>query len=137
MGEVEVENLLTDSLSTLDIPEEVEAFVYIEEPLPKIETDPMLLRRIIVNLVNNAVQAMPNGGKLKISAGQDRQTDKLVLTIEDTGIGIPKELQEKIFTPLFTTKSKGQGFGLAVVKRLTETLGGAISFESHVELMFV
>ena len=51
--------------------------------------------------------------------------------IEDTGEGIPKEVQGKLFTPLMTTKSKGQGFGLAVVKRMIEAMNGTVSFESE------
>ena len=50
---------------------------------------------------------------------------------QDNGVGIPEELKPKMFTPLLTTKAKGQGFGLAVVKRYTEALGGTISFESE------
>jgi signal transduction histidine kinase len=75
---------------------------------------------------------MPNPGKLTIQAKEEKATNSFVLSVEDTGVGIPVEVQEKIFTPLFTTKSKGQGFGLAVVKRVTEALGGTISFESQV-----
>ena len=52
--------------------------------------------------------------------------------VEDTGEGIPLEVRGKLFTPLMTTKSKGQGFGLAVIKRLTEALNGKVSFESEV-----
>jgi len=53
------------------------------------------------------------------------------LYVEDTGIGIPEEAKNKLFKPLFTTKARGQGFGLAVVKRLTEALNGKITFESE------
>jgi signal transduction histidine kinase len=53
------------------------------------------------------------------------------ITIEDSGVGIPEDVKPKIFQPLFTTKSKGQGFGLAVVKRLVEVQGGTIGFESE------
>jgi signal transduction histidine kinase len=55
-----------------------------------------------------------------------------IVTVDDTGVGIPVEVRSKLFLPLFTTKSKGQGFGLAVVKRLTETMGGTVTFESEV-----
>jgi two-component system nitrogen regulation sensor histidine kinase NtrY len=55
----------------------------------------------------------------------------VVITVKDTGIGIPEDAKDKLYTPLFTTKSKGQGFGLAVVKRLTEALGGTVTFESQ------
>ena len=65
---------------------------------------------------------------LKIKAKcKDKQA---YISVEDTGEGIPEEVKDKLFTPLFTTKSKGQGFGLAVVKRLVEAQDGKISFES-------
>ena len=53
------------------------------------------------------------------------------VTVEDSGVGIPEEVKSKLFVPMFTTKSKGQGFGLAVVKRLVEALSGKIGFESE------
>ena len=92
-------------------------------------TDPDILKRVLGNLVSNAVQAMPEGGKLSIEAYKEENTS--VITVGDTGVGIPEEAKDKLFTPLFTTKSKGQGFGLAVVKRMTEALGGAVTFESQ------
>ena len=93
-------------------------------------SDPDIIKRVMVNLVTNAVQAMPKGGKLCIRAYQDG--GDTVLTVDDTGCGIPKDVSSKLFTPLFTTKAKGQGFGLAVVKRMTEALGGTVTFESEV-----
>ena len=81
------------------------------------------------NLVNNAVQAMPKGGKLIIHAFKEGRD--VLLTVKDTGVGIPEAVRGKLFTPMFTTKSKGQGFGLAVIKRMTEALGGTVSFESQ------
>ena len=91
--------------------------------------DSDILKRILGNLVTNAVQAMPEGGKLSIQAY--KEANDSIITVADTGVGIPEEAQEKLFTPLFTTKSKGQGFGLAVVKRMTESLGGTVTFESQ------
>ena len=73
---------------------------------------------------------MPDGGYLDI--GGYREDGSVVVTIRDTGVGIPEETRCKLFTPLFTTKAKGQGFGLAVVKRLVEALGGTVNFESEV-----
>ena len=72
---------------------------------------------------------MPKGGKLTVQAYKD--ANDTIITVEDTGEGIPEEAKAKIFQPLFTTKSKGQGFGLAVVKRLTEALNGTATFESE------
>ena len=87
------------------------------------------MKRILSNLVINAVQAMPNGGKLEVKACPN--AGEFVITVKDTGMGIPEEIKTKMFTPLFTTKSKGQGFGLPVVKRMTEALGGTVTFESE------
>lgn len=72
---------------------------------------------------------MPKGGKLTLRAVT--RGNSAVITVEDTGVGIPEDVKAKMFTPLFTTKSKGQGFGLAVVKRLVEAEGGTIGFESE------
>ena len=80
-------------------------------------------------MVLNAVQAMPKGGKLSIYAY--RKKADIVIEVQDTGEGIPEEAKSKLFTPMFTTKSKGQGFGLAVVKRVTESMNGTVTFESE------
>jgi signal transduction histidine kinase len=100
----------------------------LENDAKRIITHPDLLNRILGNLVINSIQAMPAGGKLNIHAYRDE--NDYVITVKDTSVGIPEEVKGKLFAPLFTTKSKGQGFGLAVVKRLTEALGGTITFES-------
>ena len=71
---------------------------------------------------------MPNGGELTLMRTQE--ASDIVITVQDTGVGIPEEVKPKLFTPLFTTKSKGQGLGLAVVKRMTEALNGTVTFES-------
>ena len=72
---------------------------------------------------------MPNGGKLLI--GAYRIGGNAVIEVTDTGVGIPEHIKDKLFTPMFTTKAKGQGLGLAVVKRLVEALNGTIGFESQ------
>ena len=59
-----------------------------------------------------------------------KELQNILIFVQDTGVGIPEDAMPNIFKPMFTTKSKGQGFGLVVVKRLTETLGGNVSFES-------
>ena len=73
---------------------------------------------------------MPDGGNLAIQAV--READEIVISVQDSGVGVPEENKDKLFTPLFTTKAKGQGFGLPVVKRMTEALGGTVTFESEV-----
>jgi signal transduction histidine kinase len=123
------EELFQEVLFKNGVPENIDVSYQIEKKAKKLVTDPMLLKRILSNLTNNAVQAMPEGGKLEIHAHQD--ASEFVITVHDTGVGIPEEVKPQLFTPLFTTKSKGQGFGLAVVKRMTEALNGTVIFESE------
>ena len=126
---VNIEKTIEEALLIVAIPNNLQVFISIEEGFPQITADFSMLKRILINLIQNAVQAMPKGGTLKISAlCKDNQA---WVSIQDTGEGIPEEAKNKLFTPLFTTKSKGQGFGLAVVKRLVEAQGGKISFESE------
>ena len=128
--ETDLEDACNEVLFKSDIEENVEASYEVQNEAKKLISDPDLLKRILSNLVSNAVQAMPMGGKLMIQGFKD--DDAVVIMVEDTGVGIPEEVRSKLFTPLFTTKSKGQGFGLAVIKRMTEALGGSVTFESEV-----
>ena len=127
--ETDLEKTLQSALPIIYIPETIEVSSYIADDCPKLMTDPSYVKRILTNLVSNAVQAMPNGGKLAITA--HCKDNKVFLNVEDTGEGISEEAKSKLFKPLFTTKAKGQGFGLAVVKKLTDALGGNITFESE------
>ncbi|MCW4010444.1 MAG: PocR ligand-binding domain-containing protein [Candidatus Bathyarchaeota archaeon] len=128
---VYVEKVLKESFGMVAIPNNIEVTVSNKEELPMLTVDPIMLKRVLTNLIQNAVQAMPNGGKLAVNASQ--KNNLIRFTIEDTGEGISEENRDKVFTPLFTTKSKGQGFGLSVVKRLVEAQDGTIKFESGVE----
>ena len=73
---------------------------------------------------------MPNGGKVEL-AGFEKK-GKVQICVSDNGVGIPEEVKLKLFTPMVTTKAKGQGLGLAVVKRLVEALNGNITFVSEI-----
>jgi PAS domain S-box-containing protein len=116
-------------LQTSKPPKNIKVSIKPSEQPKKVSTDSYYLNRILYNLITNAIQAMPNGGELTV--GAKREGDELVISVADTGVGIPKEIQAKMFTVMFTTKSKGQGFGLPVVKRMTESLGGTVCFESQ------
>jgi signal transduction histidine kinase len=110
------------------LPKNVEVNVKIPDNSRKIHADSYYLNRILYNLINNSIQAMQGGGSLVIQARKEGKY--AVIAVVDTGVGIPKKNQTKMFTPMFTTKSKGQGFGLPVVKRMVESLGGFVTFES-------
>jgi signal transduction histidine kinase len=130
LEETDLEKTVHFVLANLDIPGNVTVKYSIKKDFPKLKTDQSYMQRILTNLANNAIQAMPNGGKLTIAASS--KNGKATITVQDTGEGIPEEVRGKLFTPLVTTKSKGQGFGLSVVKRFTEGLGGTVTFESEV-----
>jgi len=128
----DVGQLINDTIAASDIPENVTVSVKIPRSFPQMKVDPTTLRRVLSNLITNAVQAMPTGGKLNLRVSKKTDTQSLVISIEDTGTGIREADIPKIFTPLFTTKSKGQGFGLPVCKRLLEAQGGTITFKSRI-----
>ncbi len=129
--EVDIKSLVTSSLSLLNVPRNIDAFMNLDEKLPKLKTDPLLFKRVLMNLATNAIQAMQEGGKLTITASYQDKDETVQIIVADTGVGISADIQDRLFTPLFTTKPKGQGFGLIVVKRLTEALGGTITFDSQ------
>ncbi len=131
MEETDVKNIIDRLLEKNGLPKNIKVSVKVESYARKIVTDSAFINRIMYNLITNAVQAMPKGGKLAIGTCEDKKTEENVITVEDTGVGIPEAVKGKLFTPMFTTKSKGQGFGLAVIKRMAEALGGTVSFESQ------
>lgn len=88
------------------------------------------LRRAFTNLVLNGLEAMPEGGSLTVTCAQSR--DHVVVSLRDTGVGIPPEAYKRIFSAYYTTKAKGTGLGLAGARRAIEAQGGEIRFESVV-----
>lgn len=125
-----IRKVMEDALSYLAVPENVEVINELDGNLPEVEVDANQIRQVFANIATNAIQAMPEGGKLTIDA---RKGDKfLEVAISDTGGGISGDVIGKIFDPLFTTRAKGIGLGLAVCKSIIERHGGAIEVESKV-----
>jgi PAS domain S-box-containing protein len=127
--QIKIEKAIEEALLIVNIPNKLDVKISIQKDFPQITADLSMLKRSLINLIQNAVQAMPKGGTLKITAQTKNHTAQV--SVQDTGEGITKEAQEKMFMPLFTTKSKGQGFGLAVVKRLVEAQEGAITYKTQ------
>ncbi len=121
--------LLEKIVANVRIPNTIQVSIEADDNPPEPLLDLTYFRRILENLLTNAIQAMPNGGKLTIRTLNE--TNNTIISVEDTGIGIPENVKTRIFQPLTTTKSKGQGFGLAVCKRLVEAQRGTITFESQ------
>jgi PAS domain S-box-containing protein len=119
--------LLNDSLEIVDIPEKITVTNKLKD-IPALKVDPDKMKRVFINLIKNAVDAMPNGGEITVT-GRKKGGD-LQISFTDTGIGIGKEILPKLFSPLFTTKAQGMGFGLAICKRIVEAHGGAITVKT-------
>jgi len=99
-------------------------------PVPPLLMDRDLMKQALLNLVLNGCQAMPGGGELTVTPRV--KLNAVELEITDTGVGIPPEAQEKIFSLFYTTKPGGTGVGLAVVFRVVQLHNGAIEFTSEV-----
>jgi signal transduction histidine kinase len=98
--------------------------------VPQVYVDRALLKQAVLNLVLNAVEAMPNGGKLHVMLS--RRGEMAEITVGDTGKGIPPENKQKIFQLFFTTRPGGSGIGLASTFRIVQLHNGSIDFTSEV-----
>ena len=125
----------------------VEVETEVEGEVPDVMMDPDQLQQVFLNLMINAVQAMPGGGKLKITTSKSdiEKVDAhegisellpaekvVIIKFEDTGKGIERDYIDSIFDPFFTKKSKGTGLGLAISRRIVQEHGGEIEVESEV-----
>jgi len=101
--------------------------------LPLASTDPRTFEQVILNLITNALQAMPDGGTISVSLAETttNQGQMVELKIADTGPGIPANIRERIFDPFFTTKKEGTGLGLAISRRILTAHKGTIAVESY------
>lgn len=122
-------SMVKEALALVNIPANVHVVDFTEDK-PKIKVDVDKMKRVFVNIIKNSFDAMLEGGKLIIESRKTK--GKMEIAFTDTGAGIPKETLERLFTPLFTTKARGMGFGLAICKRIIEAHGGEISVESTV-----
>jgi signal transduction histidine kinase len=86
------------------------------------------LKQAFLNVINNAIQSMPDGGRIEISTEQAGHM--IVVRVSDNGPGIPKEIMSKLFVPFFTTRKAGSGLGMAVTRRIVENHGGSIGVDS-------
>jgi PAS domain S-box-containing protein len=129
IASVKPRTLLQASLSTISVPKNIRI---LNKALskPAMQIDALLMRRAFSNIIKNAIDAMPEGGKLTIATNETESA--LEFTFADTGNGIPKQVLKKIGKPLFTTKARGMGFGLAICYRIVEAHKGKISIESTV-----
>jgi signal transduction histidine kinase len=138
---INVAQLVQSTLQRFPSPTTVTVRLNLPDKLPQTFADPHQLEQVLGNLIVNAYQAMPNGGELTLTAAYTQQGPAtadadlaagwLTITVQDTGIGIAPQTMPKIFEPLFTTKARGIGLGLAVSQKLVEANGGCITVQSE------
>jgi PAS domain S-box-containing protein len=136
---VSVSEIVQRVLERYPVPPSVTLSLDLSPYLPKIYADPRHVEQVLGNLVLNACQAMKDGGQLSVISRQASVVSdqlpipnpQLLIIVRDTGVGISPENMSKLFEPLFTTKIKGIGLGLAISKKLIEANGGRIEVESE------
>jgi signal transduction histidine kinase len=102
----------------------------LDRELPQIEADPDQLQQVFLNLINNSLDAMPEGGLIRVSTALDQ--DSVIIELSDTGMGIPQDQLELVFDPLFTAKpGSGTGLGLTIVKQIVTEHAGQIKVQSE------
>jgi PAS domain S-box-containing protein len=129
--EVNVNDLLVEEMDRLSISKDIKVVTRLKRSMPAVQADPDQLGQVFGNIIVNAVQAMPSGGRLGVSTGVCG-SGWISVSISDTGVGIAEEDLGKLFIPLFTTKVNGIGLGLAITHRLVERHGGKIEVKSEV-----
>ncbi|MDP3779367.1 MAG: ATP-binding protein [bacterium] len=126
LNRVEINGVIQEYLIKANLPKTVKVKTDLGENLPKLHIDRAQIEQVFSNIITNAVEAMPNGGELRVKTSQ---TDSFVsIAFQDTGVGIPKENISRLFEPLFTTKSKGLGLGLAACRNIITAHQGTIEF---------
>jgi signal transduction histidine kinase len=120
--------LLDEALEVNPMPDVVQVEIDCPPDLPPALADPDQIRIVLGNLLRNAREAMPQGGRLALAARRDG--DGLEIAVTDTGVGIPPELLGRVMEPLFSTKAKGLGLGLSLARAILDKNGGGLSVRS-------
>lgn len=128
--EVDLREVVQEAIESSVIPSAVRLTVSLGEEPVRVMADATQISQVLLNLIANAVQAMPGGGHLEVALS--RNAEGVEITVADTGCGMTEQQKAQLFQPLFTTKPKGIGLGLAVSKKLIEAHGGEITCESAV-----
>jgi len=131
----DVRNILDDTLSLLKYnidAENIEVEAAYPDAPQMVYADADQLRRAFLNIAINAVQSMPEGGKLRVGVGRGRGGKEIVIEFSDTGVGMREDDMEKVFEPFYSTKEKGIGLGLPISHRIISDHGGSIDIRSRV-----
>jgi two-component system nitrogen regulation sensor histidine kinase NtrY len=128
-----IETIITETLALYDgILGEVRIARHEDPGLPPVRIDPEQIRRVLINLIDNAIEAMERRGAIDIATERDRVNSLVRITIADAGPGIPAGERDKLFLPYYSTKRRGSGLGLAIVRRIIAEHGGTIEVSDNV-----
>jgi two-component system nitrogen regulation sensor histidine kinase NtrY len=123
----DLHGVLDDALSLYrGLLAEIEIRTHFADALPKVSIDPEQIRRVILNLVDNSIEAMDRRGVIDIETRHDANNNLVRVVVADNGPGIPEAEREKLFLPYYSTKQRGSGLGLAIVRRIVVEHGGSI-----------
>jgi two-component system nitrogen regulation sensor histidine kinase NtrY len=111
---------------------DVEIVSACDPALTKVNLDGEQMKRALINLIENAIEAMDGRGQVDLNSGLDPRRQRVCIEVRDTGVGIPPQHRDKLFLPYFTTKKKGSGLGLAIVQRIVADHNGRISVRDNV-----
>jgi PAS domain S-box-containing protein len=128
LAEATPRSITRDAIEAVKVPQNVKV-QDLSEDQPILRVDPDRMKRVFINLIENAIDAMPQGGTLTISSKKFDANVEIAFT--DTGFGMSEKVMENLWRPLQTTKAKGMGFGLAICKRIMDSHGGIMSVKSE------
>ncbi len=125
---------MADEARKQELYRDVEIVPELAPELPTIQADPLQIRQVFANLMSNAAEAMPEGGRLTLRTRKGPAPGTITVDVQDSGVGIPEENMKKLFTPFFTTKpiGKGTGLGLAIIYGIVKMHRGQIAVQSEV-----
>jgi two-component system, NtrC family, nitrogen regulation sensor histidine kinase NtrY len=111
---------------------DIELTLSCDPAVAKVNVDGEQMKRALINLVENAIEAMDGQGRVDIVTSFDGRQQRVCIEVRDTGEGIPPQVRDKLFLPYFTTKKGGSGLGLALVNRIVADHGGRISVRDNI-----
>lgn len=131
VAEVDLNEVVSATMDVMQLPcsnQNVEPHISLDEGMAKVHANPDMIKQCLINLIKNGLEAMSSGGKLFVTTAMSQ--DMVMLAVEDTGVGIPLDIRDKIFSPFFSTKDKGVGLGLAQIHKIVGELGGRVDLVS-------
>jgi two-component system nitrogen regulation sensor histidine kinase NtrY len=132
MVPTDVNGLLGDALALYNgIFANVEFRRHLADGLPAVPADPEQIRRVVINLIDNAIEAMEQRGSIDVETAHDEAAHVVRIVVADHGPGIPAAEREKLFLPYYSTKRRGSGLGLAIVRRIVSEHGGNIEISDN------